>query len=121
MSGNAWPPIALAAGVLLMLAGSLIAALVPDEAVWSESDAQALQKASADWHGASHQHGHAADAATDSHAHHGEPVEAQSAYQRQQVRLLAAQSRQRWLVWGMRLAGVAIAAVGVWGYVQSRN
>lgn len=121
MSGKAWPPIALAAGVLLMLGASLLAALVPDQAVWSETDAQALQKASADWHGASHSHGHAPLGQGTSHGEGDGHAEVQSAYERQQARLQSAQSRQRWLVWGLRLTGIAIAAVGVWGYVLARK
>jgi hypothetical protein len=121
VSEKAWPPIALAAGILLMLAASLLVALVPEQAVWSDADAASLQKASADWHGASHQHNHAAHAHESSHAEQGNSVAAQSEYERQQARLNAAQSRGRWLVWGLRLLGITIAAVGVWGYVQTRK
>jgi hypothetical protein len=130
MSGSTWPPIALAAGVLLMLLAPLAVTAVPLKVTWTDDDQRAMQQASAEYHASLHDHG--------SHNHRGHehpptdvsgsPPPADRAaenarlqYEWHQARLAAAQSRGTWILWGLRLTGVVLAGLGVWGYLRARR
>jgi hypothetical protein len=122
-----WTSIALVFGLVLMLAGpTMVALLLPTASVWTNEDAEKLSKASANLHAAIHAHG--------AHGHgqaaHGEGASenplldlaaAQREYETQQHRLDASRSRQGWLEFGARLLGVLVAACGIAGYIIGRR
>jgi|GEM_PF-5850426 hypothetical protein len=122
-----WTSIALVVGLILMLAGpTMVALLLPTSSVWTNEDAEKLTKAGADLHSAIHAH----DAHDRGQAAHGEGASenplpdlaaAQREYETQLGRLDASRSRQGWLEFGARLLGVVVAACGIAGYVMARH
>jgi hypothetical protein len=124
-----WPVIAMASGLALMVLAPLIIGTLPAGtlALWSDSDQAQLQQASADFHAA---HNSLADASRGTFLSKGaepfDPVAAKARHaaakaelDKQQARLKTAQSRPTWLLWTLRLLGIAAAAIGVWGYFRA--
>jgi hypothetical protein len=127
---TSWPVIAMVAGLVLMVLAPLIVGAAPEGtlALWSDADQALLQKASADFHAASN---FLADVSRSTFIAKGaesyDPVAAKARQaaakaelDKQQARLKSAQSRPTWLLWTLRLLGIAAAAIGVWGYYRGR-
>jgi len=102
---------------------------VPAASRWTEDDGARLQKASADFHAANYDLPQSDDSgAPDGGKRPGyDPVAAKAKYaaakqeyELQTARLAAVRAQQVWLVWGLRLIGVALAVVGVGGYDQAQ-
>lgn len=123
-----WPVIAMVAGLALMVLAPLIVGAAPEGtlALWSDADQAQLQKASADFHAANNS---LANSSRGTFLGQGaepfDPVAAKARHataktelERQQARLTAAQTLPTWLLWTLRLLGIAAAAVGVWGYFR---
>jgi hypothetical protein len=118
---RSWSVSAIAAGIALMLAGPLLFAVAPTQTFWTNADQAQYQKAAADFHASTFQlPAHKSEKNTPSTY---DPVAAKirydaakGAYEQQRARLSAAQSRPFWLSWLLRLAGIGLAAVGLYGY-----
>jgi hypothetical protein len=119
------------AGVLLLAAAPLVVGIFPAAAAspWTDADQAALQKASGDFHAVN---SILADGSRGTLAGHGDqafnPVAekarhsaAKAELEKQQARLTAAQSRPGWVLWTLRVVGVAAAAAGVWGYFRAAS
>jgi hypothetical protein len=125
-----WPAIAILLGMGLLCLSPFVDVLAPASAVWTEEDGAKLQKASADFHAANYDLPQNDDSgASNAGKRPGyDPVAAKEKYatakreyELQQLRLGSAQSRQVWLVWGVRLLGILFAVIGVGGYLQAQR
>src|SRR4030095_836588 len=117
-----WTSIALVVGLVLMLAGpTMVAMLLPTSSVWTNDDAEKLTRASANLHAAIHAHGEAAHGQGASEGPLTDLAAAQREYETQERRLDASRSRQGWLEFGARLLGVGVAACGIGGYIMARR
>ena len=123
-----WPVILMASGVGLMVLAPLVVGVAPTGTLsfWTDDDQAALQKASAEFHAINTA---LADGSRGTFVSKGaepfDPVAAKARHaaakaelDKQQARLLAAQTRPAWLLWTLRLLGIAAAAIGVWGYFR---
>lgn len=121
----------MASGVGLMVLAPLVVGVAPAGTLsfWSDANQAQLQKASADFHAVDNA---LADGSRGTFVSKGaepfDPVAAKAKHaaakaelNKQQARLRAAQTRPTWLLWTLRLLGVAAAAIGVWGYYASPN
>jgi predicted ribosomally synthesized peptide with SipW-like signal peptide len=120
------PVIWMLSGVGLMVLAPLIVGITPTGTLsfWSDADQAALQKASGEFHAvnsalADGSHG----SLVKKNSEPFDPVAAKARHaaakaelDKQQRRLRSAQSRPTWLLWTLRLLGVAAAGFGVWGY-----
>ena len=114
----------LVAGLAAMFAGPwLVGLLLPPAALWTEADQQALTKARADMHAATDGPGDSKSHAEPQHQP-GDALDfsqAKSAYEQQQARYDASQSRRTWLMYGARVLGILVAAAGVAGFLLQRR
>jgi predicted ribosomally synthesized peptide with SipW-like signal peptide len=123
------PVIWMLSGVGLMVLAPLIVGIAPTGTLsfWSDADQAALQKASGDFHAVNNA---LADSSQGSLVRKsGEPFDpiaakarhavAKAELDKQQRRLRSAQSRPTWLLWTLRLMGIAAAGFGVWGYFHA--
>jgi hypothetical protein len=123
------PVILMALGVGLMVLAPLVAGTLPVGTLsfWSDADQAQLQKASADFHAVNTA---LADGSRGTfvgkNAEPFDPVAAKARHvaakaelDKQQARLRAAQTRPAWMLWTLRLLGIAAAAIGVLGYVRA--
>jgi hypothetical protein len=125
---NSWPVALMVAGVGLMVAAPLVVGVAPagSLSLWSDADQAALQRASGEFHAvntalADGSRGtliNSSGEAFDPVAAKALQVAAKAELEKQRARLKAAQSRPAWVLWILRLAGIAAAGVGVWGYLR---
>jgi hypothetical protein len=121
------PPLTVAllvAGLAAMFAGPwLVSMLLPPAALWTEADQQALTKARAEMHAATDGPGVSKNHADYKHEPGAAPdfAQAKAAYERQQARHDAAQSRSTWLMYAVRGLGILLAAAGVAGFLLQRQ
>ena len=131
MKQLSWPVLLMASGVGLMVLAPLVVGVAPTGTLsfWSDAEQAQLQKASADFHAV---HTALADGSRGTfvgkNAEPFDPVAAKARHaaakaelDKQQARLRAAQTRPAWLLWTLRLLGIAAAALGVWGYFRGRD
>ena len=104
--------------------------VAPPRAGWTEEDGALREKASADFHAASYNLPQSDDSGATSGGKEPryDPIEAKAKYlaakqeyEAQTARLATVQSRQVWLVWGVRFAGVFLVLIGVGGYFQAQG
>jgi len=115
-------------GILLMLTAPFVVSVLPAGAIsqWTDADQAALQKASSEFHAANNSlAAKNLDVSRSRGMETFDPVAPRSRHvaareelEKQQARLLAAQSRPTWLLWIIRLAGVAAATIGVCQYFR---
>jgi hypothetical protein len=124
-----WPAITIIVGIGLMLVAPLLFSAAPSSAYWTEADQTTYQQASADLHAATR-------TLPDSPKKRGkqkveetpyDPVAAKAKYEaakaafdKQESRLHSARSRPTWLAWGLRLLGIAVTGIGVYGYFTAQ-
>lgn len=110
----------------LMFGGPLTVGLVPGEAFWTDEDQRAYQGASIAFHDASYGGGHDHSSGkvhtgpADAEARE-QLTAAKAEFERQKVRLVAAQSKRGWMAFAFRAAGVIMAAAGVALFWQARR
>jgi predicted ribosomally synthesized peptide with SipW-like signal peptide len=123
------PVIWMLSGVGLMVLAPLIVGVTPTGTLsfWSDADQAALQKASGDFHAVNNaladgSHGSLVTKSGESF----DPVAAKARHaaakaelDKQQRHLRSAQSRPTWLLWTLRLMGIAAAGFGLWGYFHA--
>jgi|GEM_PF-3617490 len=103
-------------GLTLMIAGYWSETALPTGAMWTDDQAAAFQKASAELHGASYGKGH-----DHSKEHsHNEPdrsspeyLQAKEAFEKSRTALDRAYSRKMWIKYGIILMGVVISGYGI--------
>jgi hypothetical protein len=126
VKGSTLAAIVMVVGVIVLLGGPLVLSTLPAATYWSETQQEALQKASAEAHAATYAGGHDH---SQPHAHESPQDAAGKArlaatraeYERHNARLKAAKSSRSWLGIGCRVLGLLIAAGGLALYVQARR
>lgn len=116
-------------GVAMLSAVPLLLDRAPAQTFWTDEDQTKYQKASADFHAASYGLPSPQDGSSSRRRGAGyDPVAAKAKYEAtkaeweaQKSRLDGAQSRRTWLMWGVRLLGAAMAAIGLIGYFRLRG
>jgi hypothetical protein len=112
MTQPRWTFPVLLAGLALALAGPwLVGILVPEQVVWSNQQADELNKARAGMHGSLHENG----------LHHERASTTEETFNRHDAGREAALSRRGWLIMGARILGIVLAGVGVAGYLVGRR
>jgi hypothetical protein len=124
-----WPAITIIVGIGLMLVAPLIFSAAPSSTYWSEADQVNYQQASADLHAATRTLPEAPkkrgkqkadDAPYDPVAAKAKYEAAKAAFDKQDARLHSARSRPTWIVWGLRLLGIAVIGLGIYGYFTAQ-
>ncbi len=118
-----WPIAALVCGILLLIAGTWLPALMPSSAIWSDAEAAEYTRAAADLHSKSYEASHAS--AEHGHSHAGgtaaEKAAAQAAFDTIQRRRDSAIGRQALMKYAIQGLGALIALAGIWGYIASKR
>ena len=114
-------------GVVLMFVAPLLISAAHVGAPWTDADFQEHQKASADLHAATtmlpqkqDRRGTSKGDGYDPVAAKGKYTAAKAAFDKQDARLKAAQSRPTWIAWLLRIIGVALTGWGLYGYRTSK-
>lgn len=114
-------------GVVLIFVAPLLLSAFHVGAPWTDADFHEHQKASADLHAASTQLPQRQDRRGTSKGDAYDPVAAKekyaaakAAFDKQDARLKAAQSRPTWIVWLLRLIGIAFTAGGFYAYSAAK-
>jgi hypothetical protein len=124
-----WPAITIIVGIGLMLVAPLLFSAAPSSAYWSEADQATYQQASADLHAATRTLPDAPkkrgkqkieEPSYDPVAAKAKYEAAKAAFDKQDARLHSARSRPTWIVWGLRLLGIAVTGLGVYGYFTAQ-
>jgi hypothetical protein len=121
VNNRPWPIPTIVAGIALLLGGPLLASLAPTQSYWTNADQAQYQKAAADFHASTFQLPQHTSAKNTPPAY--DPLAAKTryeaakvAYDTQHARLRAARTRPAWLAWILRLSGILLTALGLYGH-----
>jgi hypothetical protein len=111
------------AGATLVIGAPLLFSVAPASTVWTDADQAEYQKAAADFHSATYEAPQHKGSSPTRDGSSYDPVAAKqkyeaakAAYARQEARLLVARSRPFWITTGLRVIGLALLCVGVYGH-----
>lgn len=126
MKGTTIAAAIILVGLLVLFAGPLLLARMPAQTYWSDEDQAAYEKASTEAHaaafGGQHDHSqpHSHEMPADSEAE-ALRLSTRAEFERHQVKLLASQSKQKWLSIAVRVLGLVLAAGGVLLFIRARR
>ena len=129
MNSLSWPAITIIAGIGLLLVAPLLFSAAPSSAYWTEADQTTYQQASADLHAATRSLPEAPkkrgkqkieETPYDPVAAKAKYEAAKAAFDKQDSRLHSARSRPTWIAWGLRLLGIAVTGLGIYGYFTAQ-
>ena len=127
MNRSLWPVVAMLLGLVLVVGSAFSGVVAP---AWTETEAVQRQKAAADFHAANYNLPLHDDSSGSSggKARDYDPVAAKAKYEaarqeyeKQTARLTATRSRQVWLAWSVRIAGILMVVFGVGGYLRPQS